>query len=123
MIRFNPLHLGKWTNVLVSVTPNSGQLCMHVIRCRSVIHDQVQTEYGDCVVVVVYQRLSLYLTKVIIVCLQILKTKFAGHGCTNLAIFVSRVIVATMIPTSTTLILWPHTAFITCSIKCAVLGI
>ena len=88
--------------MLVSVTINSDQLCMHVIHCRSVIHDQVQTEYGDCVVVVVvYQRLSLYLTKVIIVCLQILKTKFAGHGSTNLAIFVSRVIVATMILTFT----------------------
>ena len=51
--------------MLVSVTTNSGQLCMHIIHCRSVIHDQVQTEYGDCVVVVVvvvvvvYQRLSL----------------------------------------------------------------
>ena len=114
--------------MLVSVTTNSGQLCMHIIHCRSVIHDQVQTEYGDCVVVVVvvvvvYQWLSLYLTKVIIVYLQILKTKFAGHGSTNLAIFVSRVIVATMILTFTILILWPHTAFITCSIKCAALGI
>ena len=110
--------------MLVSVTPNSGQLYMHVIHCRRVIHDQVQTEYGDCVVVVVYQWLSLHLAKVIIVCMPSnLEDKVCRSRSTNLAIFVSRVIVATMIPTSTTLILWPHTAFITCSIKCAALGI